>query len=234
MIKAELIKRSPLRILEKSIHGGIGVGNIGVVVAKKGIGKTAFLVHLATDKLFQGKHVIHVSYSSRIDHIVNWYEDIFKEIAKKRDLESAMDVHDEIIKNRVIMNFSQESTKTEQVLKSVQAMLEDGHFEADQIVIDGYDFALSLDGDLELFKEFAKKFSLSIWFTASTVLDNPLPDKQGVPNVIHAHLKNIAVLLTLFPEKSKIKINLVMDHGSFVEDELHLYLDTKTLLICEE
>ena len=81
MVKSELIKRSPLRILEKSIHGGLGKGNIGIIASRKGIGKTACLVHIATDKLFQNKPVIHVSYSSRVDYIISWYEDIFKEIS---------------------------------------------------------------------------------------------------------------------------------------------------------
>ena len=70
----------------KAIHGGLGTGNIGVLASPKGVGKTACLVHIATDKLFQGKPVIHVSYSSRVDYIITWYEDIFKEIAKNRKL----------------------------------------------------------------------------------------------------------------------------------------------------
>ena len=41
MLKEEIIKRSPIRILEKSIHGGLGKGNLGVnlfvVVADIGI-----------------------------------------------------------------------------------------------------------------------------------------------------------------------------------------------------
>ena len=122
MVKSELIKRSPLRIFEKSIHGGLGAGNIGVLASKKGVGKTACLVHISTDKLFQGKPVIHVSYASRVDYIIGWYEDIFKEIALKRQLESAFEVHDEIIKNRVIMNFKQDAARTDQVLKSIEAI----------------------------------------------------------------------------------------------------------------
>ena len=58
MVKEELVSRSPLRILEKSTHGGLGKGNLGVIAAKRGVGKTAFLVHMATDQLFQGNHII--------------------------------------------------------------------------------------------------------------------------------------------------------------------------------
>ena len=154
MIKAELIKRSPLRILEKSIQGGLGEGNIGVLASRKGVGKTACLVHIATDKLFQNKPVIHVSYASRVDYIINWYEDIFKEIAKKRELERAIEVHDDIIKNRVIMNFKQDGAKTGQILKSLEAMIQYGQFAANALIVDGYDFAVGTPDDLQKFREF--------------------------------------------------------------------------------
>ncbi|HZX11307.1 MAG TPA: hypothetical protein VFG01_10225 [Acidobacteriota bacterium] len=94
MIKSEFIKKSPLRVLEKSLQGGLKKGEIGLLASRKGVGKTACLVHIAIDKLFQGKYVIHVSYASRVDYIINWYEDIFKEIAKKQSIDSPLQIHD--------------------------------------------------------------------------------------------------------------------------------------------
>ena len=35
--------RSPLRLLEKGLQGGLGAGNLGVLVAGRGLGKTPFL-----------------------------------------------------------------------------------------------------------------------------------------------------------------------------------------------
>ena len=61
MIKHEIITRSP-QDSGKSTHGGVGKGNIGVIASRKGTGKTACLVHIATDQLFQGKNLIHVSF----------------------------------------------------------------------------------------------------------------------------------------------------------------------------
>jgi hypothetical protein len=233
MVKSELIKRSPLRILEKSIQGGLGKGNIGIVASRKGIGKTACLVHIATDKLFQNKPVIHVSYSSRVDHIISWYEDIFKEIAKKRQLESAVDVHDEIIKNRVIMNFKQDGANTEQVLRSLEAMIEHGKFAADAIIVDGFDFSQSCSNDLDLFKSFAEKLNLEVWFSASLKGDNPLFNKSGVPYLFEDCLAKLDVLITLRFEKEHVKLKLVKDHEISFPKDLNLKLDPKTLLISE-
>jgi hypothetical protein len=233
MVKSELIKRSPLRILEKSIQGGLGKGNIGILASRKGVGKTACLVHIATDKLLQNKPVIHVSYSSRVDYIINWYEDIFKEIAKKRQLESAVDVHDDIIKNRVIMNFKQDGVTTEQVLKSLAAMIGHGNFAADAIIIDGFDFTKSCSDDLDLFKNFAEKLGLEVWFSASLKGEEPLFNESGVPFLIEGCLGKLDVLITLRFEKDHVQLNLVKDHAFSSTKNLDLKLDPKTLLISE-
>lgn len=234
MIKAELIKRSPLRILEESIQGGLGTGNIGVFASRKGVGKTACLVHIATDKLFQNKPVIHVSYASRVDYIINWYEDIFKEIAKKRELERALEVHDEIIKNRVIMNFKQDATKTDQILKSLETMIQFGQFAAHTLIVDGYDFSLGSPEDLQKFKEFAIRVGVEVWFSASLKGDEPLFDEQGVPLVLQRYLDELGVMITLSFKGEYVRLNLIKCHECLSLGELPLKLDPQTLLIARD
>ena len=234
MVKSELINRSPLRILEKSIQGGVGKGNIGVIASRKGVGKTACLVHIATDKLLRDRHVIHVSFSKRTDHIISWYEDIFNEISKKRDLENAVDVHDEIIKNRVIMNFSQDGVETTQILKSLEAMIVSGNFKANSVVVDGIDFGEVSEEDLDKIKEFAKKLDLEIWFSVSLRGEEPIFDEDNFPVELKGVVSKLDVVLTLKYEDQSIRMDIVKDHDSDLKEELHLMLDPKTLLIIEE
>lgn len=234
MVKKELIERSPLRLLEKSIRGGLGAGNIGVIAARKGTGKTACLVHIATDQLLQDKHVIHVSFAGRTDHIISWYEDIFSEIARKRSLEDAMKVHDEIIKHRVIMNFNQEGLTAEQFLRSMRAMITDGNFAADTIIIDGYAFEKGEPASLAAIRQFAIELGLTVWFSASIHRDDPRVNAQGVPLVLEPFVEHIAVLITLSPLDSHVKLQLVKDHDHYGTEDLHLELDSRTLLIRSE
>ena len=77
MLKEEFIQKSPVRIFEKSIEGGLHSGNIGVLASKKGIGKTSVLVQIALDKLMQGEKVIHVSFNAQNSYIISCYENIF-------------------------------------------------------------------------------------------------------------------------------------------------------------
>ena len=233
MIRTERNKRSPLRILEKSINGGVGKGNIGVITARKGVGKTACLVHIATDQLFLEKHVIHVSFSADITHIISWYEDIFNEIAKKFDLDSAKEVHDEIIKNRIIMNFNQSGIKIEQITNSIKSMIVDGNFDANTIVIDGYDFNRGSVEDLIKMRSFASELGLEIWFSASLKDDEMVFDGNGIPEKLKNYLNEISILIFLKPENDYIHLQLIKDHDIYPDSDMHLKLDPKSLLIVD-
>ncbi len=234
MVKSELINRSPLRILEKSIQGGVGKGNIGVIASRKGVGKTACLVHIATDKLLRERHVIHVSFSKRTDHIISWYEDIFNEISKKRELENAVDVHNEIIKNRVIMNFSQDGVEISQILKSLEAMIVNGNFKANSVIVDGFDFDNISEEGLEKIREFAKQLDLEIWFSASLKGEEPIFDEDGFPAELKRVISKLDVVISLKYVDQSIRMEVVKDHDSDMKEDLHLTLDPKTLLIIEE
>lgn len=236
MVKKELIKKSPLRILDNSIKGGVGAGDIGVIASRRGIGKTACLVHIATDKLMAGKHVIHVSYAKNVDHIISWYEDIFKEISLKRDLENAMEIHDEIVHNRVIMNFSQQGTTVKQVIAGVTAMMDNGQRDTDVIVVDGFDFTKADSNEITDFKSFAKNKNVELWFTDDyhrDDIDGPILDGNGVPTNLVPFLDLIDVIVTLKAEKDYLHLYLVKDHGEIRTEDLPLKLDPKSLLIAE-
>jgi hypothetical protein len=233
MVRDELVKRSPLRILERSTHGGLGKGNIGVIAAPKGVGKTACLVHIATDQLLEGRHVIHVSFSAQTGHIISWYEDIFEEIAKRYALDSAMEVHDDIIKNRVIMNFRQNGVTVQQVRRSLHSMIRDGQFHADVVVIDGYDFMKATGDDVVHFKEFAQEASLEIWFSA-TMRDNAAKRAiDAIPEELYAFMRFFSVFIELEPCGKYIQLKLVKDHDNTCVADPHLKLDPQILLIAE-
>ncbi len=235
MVKSELIKRSPLRIFEQSIHGGVGKGHLGVLASKKGVGKTACLTHIAVDKLFQDRHVIHVSFASNVDHIINWYEDIFKEIAKKRNLEHAVEVHDEIIHNRVIMNFNQEGISIEQVVSSLQALIKDGNFPADAVIFDGYDVTDRSAAELDEIRAFAEEQGVEIWFSVSLNEDgSPLFNDQGIPTILERIIDKLDVVIDLRHEGDYVHLEVAKDHEMLEHRDMQLKLDPKTLLIAED
>ncbi|MBD3239113.1 MAG: AAA family ATPase [Chitinivibrionales bacterium] len=230
MITEELVKRSPLRILERSTHGGIGKGNVGVFAGPKGVGKTACLVHIATDRLLQGKHVIHVSFSDDTSHIEAWYEDIFKELAGRYQLDGAMEAHDSIIRNRVITKFEQDAVQWPRVESTIRSLMENAAFSADTVVIDGYGFPTADVEAFSAFRQFAAEVGLEVWLSAS--VGEPAAD-AAVPTLLTPYLEECAVVIVLVDKGTYIHLELIKDHGNPIED-VHLKLDPQILLIAEE
>ncbi len=233
MVREELIKRSPLRIFERSIHGGLGKGNLGVITSRHGVGKTACLVHIATDKLLRDEQVIHVSFSQNVGHVIAWYEDIFKEISGKRSLERAMDVHDEIIRHRVIMNFSQQDVSVDQIANSLKAMIHEGGFLADAVFFDGYRMTVAGEEDLDRIKALAEDLNIEIWFSVSP-LDSAVPvNRYGIPKTLESFADKLDVLIGLAYQDDKIIMTAVKDHEVLEPAEMAIVLDPKTMLISE-
>ena len=233
MLKEELIAKSPVRLLEKSIEGGLKAGNIGVIASRKGIGKTSVLVQLALDRLLQGEKVIHVSFTAHTSYVISWYENIFSELAKRRNLEKFNEVKDGLVKNRVIMNFAQETVTIDQIVHSLRAMVNEGGFKASTLIVDGYDFTRSSGDRLAKVKTFAAESGLEVWYSATLSGDEPQIDKNNVPLLLQDCLDSISVLILLEPKAEYIHFTVVKDHGRMNPQDLKLKLDAKTLLIAE-
>lgn len=233
MLKEELVAKSPVRILEQSIEGGLMPGNIGVIASRKGIGKTSVLVQLALDHLMQGRKVIHVSFSAHTSYVIAWYENIFTELAKRRNLENISDVKDDLVKNRVIMNFAQEGISTTQVLRSLKAMIVDGGFKAATLIVDGFDFSRTTKDHLDEVKAFATEMQLEIWYSATLFGEEPVLDKNNIPIVLRDLIQDISVLILLEPKAEYIHFTVVKDHARLNPQDLKLKLDSRTLLIAE-
>lgn len=232
MIKQRLIKRSPIRILEKSTNGGLGKGNIGIIAAGAGVGKTACLVHMAIDTMMRGEHVIHISFNKDTQHIISWYEDIFNEVAEKHELDNARAVHDDIVKHRIIMNFIQDQVKIENVTHDVREIINDAQVRARALMIDGYDFSRSTAADIALIQQLCTEFGLEAWFSVG--VDAADMRESRCKEVFSPFDEYIEIILCLESLDSHIRLKLLKDHQIRTPLDTHLSLDPKTLLITEE
>jgi KaiC/GvpD/RAD55 family RecA-like ATPase len=231
VVKNELIQRSPVRLFEKIIEGGLKTGEIGILSAPKGIGKTSVLVQIALDKLLQGKKIIHISFNQHASYVQNWYENIFEEIARKKQLENERDVADELIRNRVLMNFNQEGVTSDVIRRSLKSMIVEGGFVADSIIIDGFDFAIAERFRISTLKDFAKELGISVWYSCD-LAGTPPYDKRGIPVIIKNFEDLIDVVIILDPKTAYTELRVSKEHGNYNVEGI-VRLDPKTLLILE-
>lgn len=227
MVKEDLIERSAVRNFEKVLGGALQPGEIGIVTAKRGVGKTSMLVQLGLDQLLQGKPIVHISFSQQIDYAITWYNNMFDEIAEKKHLEKAAELKSEIIARRIVLNFNQDIVRTTQIIKTVKALFEVGS-KPSVLMIDDFDFSKAVPEAVQQMKAFAKEMGMCIWYTASA---------DARVKEIHADVKpytaDFDVMLYLEPSPEAIKIYALKarDKNNF---DTGCKLDSKTMLLAEK
>jgi hypothetical protein len=226
--------RSPLRIFENSIHGGLGKGNLGVVMSRAGIGKTAFLIGVALDDLLRGRQVMHVSLGDSVDHVRKFYDEIFEDLRKTSSLEDAQDSHVQMERCRMIHTYTEGRFSIEKLRRSVNFQKEHAHFRPEVILIDGFNVADSSEADWTVLKDFAREEDVELWLTALTHRDEPVTNPRGIPNPVARFDAWISVMVALQPENEAIIIRLLKDHENEDLANLQLKLDPTTLLVLTE
>jgi len=224
MNKKFLNARSPLRLLEKGLHGGLGKGNLGVVVARHGVGKSSFLVGVALDDLMRGESVLHVSLDHSVAHVRAFYDTVFDDLASSTHLEDAARVHADVDRNRRIRAYAPEDFEVAKLREAVKLESESGA-RPSLIVIEGLDFdAVERDPVAEL-KALAGELEVEVWLSAISHREAPM--SEGVERVEDL----LSVILTLEPDGGHVRLRALKDHANPDVSDLHVALDPKSLLL---
>jgi hypothetical protein len=234
MYRKEVNERSPMRVFEKSMHGGLGRGNVGIVASRHGVGKTPLLVQIALDDLMRDRRVLHISHDHAVDHVRAYYSEIFHDLCTLSKLDEPDTVKLDVERHRLILSLmAQGGAKTPiaKVLEAVAFARDVAHFEPDVVIIDGFDFA----GDkpaLEALAALARSLRVELWLSAHTPPTPPPPPALPFPVADVASLVNVVVYLQ--PERDIVRLRLLKDHDNRDLADLHLRLDPHTLRVIDE
>jgi hypothetical protein len=230
MYRKELNERNPLRLFEHSIHGGLGRGNIGVVVARHGIGKTAFLVGIALDDAMRGRKALHVSLEQTVDHMREFYDEIFMDLAHSAGLEDLSGERLEMERNRMIHTYAGKSFTIPKLRHSITFLKEYVHFDPACVIIEGFDFDRATLEDMEAFRQLAVDFDVEMWMSAVTHRGVPA-DERGIPQPLANLTPAIAVVVGMTDHRDGVSLSLLKDHDNPEVAKLTLALDPSTMLL---
>ena len=226
MYRKFLNARSPLRLLEKGLHGGLGPGNLGIVVAGHGVGKASFLVGVALDELLRSGRVLHVSMVHTVSHIRDHYDTVFEELAATAHLEDEAQVHVDINRNRSIRIYPRNVLTTAKLREAVKVESETAG-QPSLVVIEGFDFETTSREDFVDLKDLAGELAAEVWLSISSN-DEQVPQ---LPPPIERVEDLVSVVLALEPGDDAVLLRALKDHDNPDLTDLHVALDPKTLLL---
>ncbi len=221
--------RSPLRLLEKGLHGGLGIGNLGVVLAGHGVGKTPFLVDVALDELLRGGTVLHVTLDATVSHVRAYYDTVFEALAEATHLEDAAAAHTEVERRRSIRAYPPSSFSAAKLRDAVNVETEAGS-KPSLILLEGIDLEQIEHEELEDIRALAGELAAEVWLSMACADE----EVKGIPASVGRFDDVVSVVLALEPARNgqdAVALRALKDHDNPDLSELHVALDPRTLLL---
>ena len=229
MLKKDLILRNPLRLLGSRTEDKLTDGEFGAVLARAGVGKTAFLVQMALNCLLRNKNVLHISLNDPVKKVALWYEEVLRKISEEYNVGQIEQLLEAIQPHRFIMTFKVEGFSVPKLEERLTDLTEQGIFMPQMILIDGLPFDETIRESLLPLKDLARRLSVHVWFAVRTHRHEQL-SQEGTPVPLRAVDDLFEMAVELHPEGEEIHVKAIKGR----EDELgspELLLDPSTMLI---
>lgn len=214
--KKELLASSPVRFFEPT-GAALDEGEIGLLTAKKGLGKTSILVQFGIDTLLKDKAIVHVSFNQKSENVITWYSSVLAEICKSHRVD-VDELSDELFRNRTILNFNQNTFTLPKVVNTLKALKDNG-IKLETIIVDDLDLLKTEVSDLNCFCDFIKEEKMTAWFSYNSEASDL---NQILPSEKMAKFNSVAHLL---PETESVSLSILK------KGEGKVKLNSKTLLM---
>jgi len=226
----EYISISPLKVLEASSRKVLGPGNLGVLLARAGAGKTACLIHIALDMIFRQKKLVHVSLEEGPDKIMSYYNVMYAELLQALNMADDHEYRARIDSDRMILAYLNKSFETERLRASLRNLKSELDFIPNALIVDGLDFETVERSIFEEFKGIAQESEAEIWFSALSHRHITHVNERGIPYPCHKIDDIFSIIMQLRPKPSGIFLNLLKDHDNPSLTEISIKLDSSTFI----
>jgi len=228
MLKKDLIMRNPLRLMGHETDDILQAGQFGAVLARAGVGKTAFMVQLALNKMLREKNVLHISLEDPVNKVSLWYEEVWRNIAREYQSAQTLQLWQSLIPHRFIMTFRVEGFSVPKLEERLNDLTEQGIFSPQMLIIDGLPFDdESVDDTLAAFRRLAVDRGLHAWFTVLTHRHEAL-GPGGLPQQLTRFDSRFDVAIQLMPLDQQIEVQPLKGGPP---NPPQLFLDATTMLI---
>lgn len=222
MIRQEAILRSPLRLLDRSIHGGLGKGHLGVIMAPAGVGKSSCLAQIGLDLLLRGRSVLHVALHQSVEHVRIRYDALFDDLAGRVDLADRPGNRDAIGHRRLIWTSTGAHFGAAELDAALAVFRANLDRDPQTVLVDGLAWTgPGLSSTIAELKASAARVGAEIWLTARDGHGEALPEGCA---------PHVDIELFLEPAGGRARLTLVKDFEEFPSTRVPLVLEEGRLL----
>ena len=208
MLKKDLILRNPLRVMGYENDDILNAGEFGAVLARAGVGKTAFLVQLSLNALLREKNVLHISLEDPVNKVSLWYQEVFNLIAEQYKVDQISQLWESLLPHRFIMTFKVEGFSIPKLEERLSDLMEQNIFLPQMMIVDGFPFDENVSDSLTEFKNLIKSHQMPAWFTMRTHRHED-PGPGGFPMRLSQVSDLFEIAIQLLPDGKEIHVKAV-------------------------
>ena len=228
------LRRSPRKLLERDGHPGPGPGHLALVMARAGVGKTAFMVGIGIDALLAGQKVLHISLEGTVDKVRQWYDDVLMEMLRReKKLEHWAAIQLDLERRRHIHTYADHAFSIERMTSGLELLEDVMKFTPQVILLDDVDReGQNLDPEkIAAVKALAAKVGAELWMTCQTHRDGPQAEPGHLPPPAGSIQDLTDLAFRLDSHDAKVRLHVLKDHKQMLDEDLHILLDPQTLLL---
>jgi hypothetical protein len=223
--------RKCLEYLDKIPLNPLEPGQVGVVMARAGAGKTACLTQLAIRHLLREEPVLHVCVDDVPDTVKVWYREILKSLlADEADCDISGLEH-RIEPLRFIMCLTKQTFSPAKLEQSIENLKQQTRFNPLLLIVDGLDFDRNDRAVFEKIRDIAGRCSLGVWISAKTHRHMAEVNERGIPYPVDRLDDLFNSISVLEPQGESLRLKFLKLNDNYNPEGSELLLDPRTFLL---
>lgn len=221
--------REAMELVKRTLGQPLGPGQLGALMARAGVGKTACLTHIALEHLFQHQPVLHVCIDDTAEKVKIWYRELIRNLPSAKDEDTSPQ---RIIEgNRFILAYLHRTftiSKLEQSLKNLQ---EQTRFHPALVILDGVDFDREPRTIAAELRDFAQRHTVSMWMSMRTHRHIAVVNEAGIPYPCNETDDLFHAILLLEPTPKAIQVRVLKRNGHYQPEHPDVFLNPQNFLL---
>jgi len=220
-----------MELIQKALGNPIGTGDLGVLLARAGVGKTACLTHIALEQLLRGFPVLHVCLNEVPEKIKVWYAEFLKNLVASQQRVDFNELQHRIEPLRFILAYLHQTFTPEKLEQSLHNLKEQAKFKPSMVVLDGMNFDQVTRTTIEELRNLALSNEVSIWMSARTHRHISTVNERGIPYPCNEMDDLFAAIILLEPITEAIQLKVLKHVDNFHPEYPALFLNPQTYML---
>ena len=163
-----MLEGSPVPLLERSCDAALQPGELGLILAPPGLGKSTLLAQFGLAHMLAGRSVLHVTQGESIREVRSRYEELLSDYSRCGQLAEPLQARSALERNHLVQSYAKGSCNTARLTATLGILSEHAQFVPKVILVDGVDWRSAGRAQFASWRALAWANGAQMWLTAAS------------------------------------------------------------------